>query len=42
MQTQLQTEQALADTHRRLAELESAVGHLEPLSASNPQISGAQ
>jgi len=30
MQTQLQTEQALADTHRRLAELESAVGQLEP------------
>ena len=29
MQTQLQTEQALADTHRRLAELESAVGQLE-------------
>ncbi|MDO9168195.1 MAG: TolC family protein [Methylobacter sp.] len=29
MQTQLQTEQALADTHRRIAELESAVGSLE-------------
>jgi len=29
MQTQLQTEQALADTHRYLAELERAVGSLE-------------
>ena len=27
IQTQLQTEQALADTHRRLAELERASGH---------------
>ena len=42
MQIQLQTEQALADTHRRLAELESAVGFLAPLSASDPQISEAQ
>jgi outer membrane protein, heavy metal efflux system len=33
MQTQLQAEQALADTHRHLAELERAVGNLEPLSA---------
>lgn len=32
MQTQLQTEQALADTHRHLAELERAVGSFEPLS----------
>ena len=32
MQTQLQTEQALADVHRRFAELEHAVGSLEPLS----------
>jgi cobalt-zinc-cadmium efflux system outer membrane protein len=32
MQTQLQTEQALTDTHRHLAELERAVGSLEPLS----------
>ncbi|PKM11268.1 MAG: TolC family protein [Gammaproteobacteria bacterium HGW-Gammaproteobacteria-3] len=32
MQTQLQTEQALADTHRHLAELERAVGSVEPLS----------
>ncbi|MFU8831122.1 MAG: TolC family protein [Wenzhouxiangella sp.] len=31
MQTQLQTEQALADTHRHIAELERAVGGLEPL-----------
>ncbi|MGR8979866.1 MAG: TolC family protein [Gammaproteobacteria bacterium] len=32
MQTQLQTEQALADMHRHLAELERAVGSIEPLS----------
>lgn len=32
MQTQLQTEQALTDTHRHLAELEHAVGSIEPLS----------
>ena len=31
MQTQLQTEQALADMHRHLAELERAVGSLDPL-----------
>lgn len=42
MQTQLQAEQALADTHRRVAALETAVGHLEPLSTSHPQISEAQ
>jgi len=42
MQTQLQAEQALADTHRRLAELESAVGYLEPISANNLQISAPQ
>ena len=35
MQTQLQTEQALADTHRRLAELESAAGQLEPQIIEN-------
>lgn len=33
MQTQLQTEQALADTHRHLAELERAVGGIGSLSA---------
>ncbi len=31
-QTQLQTQQALSDVHRRFAELEKAVGILEPLS----------
>lgn len=31
LQTQLQTEQALADLHRRFAELDQAVGSLEPL-----------
>lgn len=31
METQLQTEQALADTHRHLAKLESAVGYLPPI-----------
>lgn len=34
MQIQLQTEKSLADTHRRLAELESAVGYLQPFSTS--------
>ena len=34
LQTQLQTEQALADVHRRFAELEQAVGSLEPLSTA--------
>lgn len=32
LQTQLQTEQALADVHHRFAQLEQAVGSLEPLS----------
>ncbi|MEE9413281.1 MAG: TolC family protein [Methylococcales bacterium] len=32
IQTRLQTEQALANLHRRFAELEQAVGSLEPLS----------
>jgi len=32
MQTQLQTEQALADVYRRFAELEYAVGSIEPFS----------
>ena len=35
MQTQLQTEQALADAHRRFAKLEYAVGSLEPLSSAD-------
>jgi outer membrane protein TolC len=34
MQTQLQTEQALANVHRRFAELEQAVGTLEPFSTT--------
>ncbi|NOR71089.1 MAG: TolC family protein [Methylomarinum sp.] len=34
MQTQLQTKQALADIHKRVAELETAVGSLEPLSTA--------
>lgn len=42
MQTQLQTQQALADTHRRLAKLESAVGHLGSLSVNNPEMSAVQ
>lgn len=33
MQTQLQVERALTDAHRRLAELERAVGSIGPLSA---------
>ena len=37
MQTQLQTEQALANVHRSFAKLEQAVGSLEPLS-TNEQI----
>lgn len=36
MQTQLQTVKALADTHRRLAELESAVGHINTETISQP------
>ncbi len=32
MQTQLQTERALTDAHQRLAELERAVGSIEPLT----------
>jgi len=35
LQTQLKTEQALADVHRRLAELEQAVGTIEPLSTTD-------
>ncbi len=42
MQTQLQVEQALADTHRRLAELESAIGHIQPLSVNNTLVSTVQ
>jgi len=34
MQTQLKTEQALADVHRSFAKLEQAVGSLEPLSTA--------
>ena len=34
MQTQLQLQQTLTDSHRRIAELESAVGELKPLFAS--------
>lgn len=33
IQTQLEVERALSDSHRRLAELERAVGAIEPLSA---------
>jgi outer membrane protein, heavy metal efflux system len=36
MQTQLQTEQALADTHRRFAALERAVGSIESLWGVEP------
>jgi len=32
MQTQLEVERALADSHRRLAELEQAMGRIEPLT----------
>ncbi len=39
LQTQLQTEQALADVHRRFAELERAVGSLESLSTANNAVS---
>ena len=42
MQTQLQVEQALADTHRRLAALESAIGHIQPLPANNTLMSTVQ
>lgn len=35
-QTQLQAEQALVDLHHRLAELEQAVGSVEPLSLVEP------
>lgn len=42
MRILLQSEQALADTHRQLAKLTSAVGHLKPPFASKPQISEAQ
>ncbi len=42
MQTQLQTVKALADTHRRLAKLESAVGHIEAEAVSQPPLSKAQ
>jgi len=34
MQTQLQLQQTLTDSHRRIAELESAVGELETLFTS--------
>ena len=37
MEIQLQTEQALADTHRRLAKLESAVGYIEPFPTDQIQ-----
>ena len=37
MQTQLQTEQALADVYRRFAELEFAVGSIEPFSIADQQ-----
>jgi len=35
LQTQLETEQALATMHRHLAELEQAVGSIEPLSTAD-------
>lgn len=41
MQTQLQTEQALADTYRRFAELEYAVGSIEAISLDE-QLRGIQ
>lgn len=42
METQLQTEQALANTHRRLAALESATGYLTPISMTPPNTSKSQ
>ena len=38
MQTQLELEKALADTHRRFAELESAVGYFQPLPTNNTPV----
>jgi len=37
MQTQLESERALADMHRHLAELEHAVGSVSPFSAMEPK-----
>ncbi|MCK5905706.1 MAG: TolC family protein, partial [Gammaproteobacteria bacterium] len=42
MQTQLQTEQALADIHRRLAKLESAAGYIKPFPSSPAKTSETQ